>query len=64
MKLVHSIIEKFFKNAFSMESPTDTQAKLLRQIFLSGMIDHVAKKLSAEEIKERGGKKQWNFAYK
>ena len=47
-----------------MKPPTDTQANLLRQIVLSGMTGHVARKLSVEEIKERGGKRQWKSAYK
>lgn len=47
-----------------MGPPTDLQAKLLRQIILSGMVDQVAHKLSAEEIQERDGKKKWKYAYK
>jgi ATP-dependent RNA helicase DHX37/DHR1 len=52
-----------------MPPPTDTQAKLLRQIILSGMIDQIAHKLSPEEINEfsnksDGNKTKWKYAYK
>uniref|UniRef100_A0A1B6CYI3 RNA helicase n=1 Tax=Clastoptera arizonana TaxID=38151 RepID=A0A1B6CYI3_9HEMI len=37
-----------------MEPPTDIQAKQLRQIILSGMVDQVAKKLDDEDLKTAG----------
>lgn len=52
-----------------MPPPTDTEAKLLRQIILAGMIDQVAHKLSPEEVamynsKNEGNKIKWKYAYK
>ncbi|XP_058790532.1 probable ATP-dependent RNA helicase kurz [Phymastichus coffea] len=52
-----------------MPPPTDTEAKLLRQIILSGMTDQVAHKLLPEEVKEyntktEGDKIKWKYAYK
>ncbi|KAL7293415.1 hypothetical protein TKK_0013180 [Trichogramma kaykai] len=55
----------------SMPPPTEVQAKLLRQIVLSGTIDQVARKLTSEEIAEwkrknddTGGNAKWKYAYK
>ncbi|KYQ50329.1 putative ATP-dependent RNA helicase kurz [Trachymyrmex zeteki] len=47
-----------------MRLPTDTQAKLLRQIVLAGMADQVAKKILPDEIKEDQDKAKWKHAYR
>ncbi|XP_012532022.1 probable ATP-dependent RNA helicase kurz [Monomorium pharaonis] len=47
-----------------MPLPTDTKAKLLRQIILAGMADQVAKKVSLDEIKEDQDKIKWKHAYR
>ncbi|KAG8224605.1 hypothetical protein J437_LFUL009178 [Ladona fulva] len=47
-----------------MKPPTDTQAKLLRQIILAGMVDHVAHRVSPDEIKEDADKEKWRNAYR
>ncbi|KAI4504513.1 hypothetical protein M0802_000063 [Mischocyttarus mexicanus] len=47
----------------SMSPPTDIQAKLLRQILLSGMADQVARKVSSEEVEDQD-KTKWKHAYK
>ncbi|CAG9767577.1 unnamed protein product [Ceutorhynchus assimilis] len=47
-----------------MEPPTDLQAKLLRQILLSGMGDQIAKKVSVEEVTEDEDKAKFKYAYK
>ncbi|KAL6256172.1 hypothetical protein P5V15_012288 [Pogonomyrmex californicus] len=47
-----------------MPLPTDTEAKLLRQIVLAGMADQVAKKVLPDEIKEDQDKTKWKRAYK
>ncbi|XP_044738895.1 probable ATP-dependent RNA helicase kurz [Chrysoperla carnea] len=46
-----------------MAPPTDIQAKLLRQILLSGMSDQVAKKLDVTEVKEIVDKAKFKYAY-
>ncbi|XP_057318023.1 probable ATP-dependent RNA helicase kurz [Microplitis mediator] len=48
----------------NMPPPTDLDAKLLRQIVLSGMADHVAKRVSPDEIKQDEDKVKWRHAYK
>ncbi|XP_048505748.1 probable ATP-dependent RNA helicase kurz isoform X2 [Athalia rosae] len=47
-----------------MAPPTDTQARLLRQILLSGMADQIARKVSPDEIKEDQDKAKWKYAYR
>lgn len=44
-------------------SPTDMEAKLLRQIILAGMADQIAKKVSPDEIKDED-KIKWKHAYR
>jgi len=47
-----------------MPLPTDTEAKLLRQIVLAGMADQVAKKVLPDEVKEDKDKVKWKHAYR
>ncbi|XP_071448431.1 probable ATP-dependent RNA helicase kurz [Hetaerina americana] len=47
-----------------MSPPSDLQAKLLRQIILAGMVDHVAHRVSLDEIKEDEDKEKWRNAYR
>ncbi|XP_015512446.2 probable ATP-dependent RNA helicase kurz isoform X1 [Neodiprion lecontei] len=47
-----------------MNPPTDTQAKLLRQILLSGMANQVARKVSPDEVEEDHDKVKWKYAYR
>ncbi|XP_066602003.1 probable ATP-dependent RNA helicase kurz [Prorops nasuta] len=47
-----------------MAPPTDSQAKLLRQIILSGMADQIARKVPPDEVKEDQDKIKWKYAYK
>jgi len=47
-----------------MEPPSDLQAKLLRQILLSGMGDQIAKKVSLEEVNDREDKAKFKYAYR
>ncbi|XP_011697160.1 PREDICTED: probable ATP-dependent RNA helicase kurz [Wasmannia auropunctata] len=47
-----------------MPLPTDTEAKLLRQIVLSGMADQVARKVLPDEVKEDQDKAKWKHAYR
>jgi len=47
-----------------MTLPTDTEAKLLRQVVLAGMVDQVAKKVLLEEVKEDQDKAKWKYAYR
>lgn len=46
-----------------LKPPTDLQAKLLRQILLSGMGDQVAKKISPEDVTEDEDKVKFKYAY-
>jgi ATP-dependent RNA helicase DHX37/DHR1 len=46
-----------------MEPPTDNQAKLLRQILLSGLGDQVARKIPDEELKLKEDKHKLKYAY-
>ncbi|KAG8039658.1 hypothetical protein G9C98_000387 [Cotesia typhae] len=48
----------------NMAPPTDLHGKLLRQILLAGMADHVAKKVDPNEIKEDQDKAKWRHAYR
>lgn len=52
------------KHFCRMSPPTDTAAKLLRQIILAGMADQIAKKVSPDEIKENQDKIKWKHAYR
>lgn len=47
-----------------MRPPTDTEAKLLRQIVLAGMADQVARKVLPDEVKEDQDKATWKYAYR
>lgn len=47
-----------------MNPPSDFQAKLLRQILLSGLGDHVARKINENELKENEDKRKFKYAYK
>lgn len=46
-----------------MEPPTDQQAKMLRQILISGLGDQVARKIPDDEIKLSENKKKLKYAY-
>ena len=46
-----------------MEPPTDQQAKLLRQILLSGLGDQVARKIPDDELKLKENKHKLKYAY-
>lgn len=46
-----------------MEPPTDFEAKYLRQILLTGMGDHVARKLPLEEITDKDKRRKLKMAY-
>lgn len=46
-----------------MPPPTDIQAKLLRQVLLSGLVDQVAKRVDPDELKEGEDKRKWKHAY-
>ena len=47
-----------------MQPPSDAQAKLLRQILLAGLSDHVARKIQPHEIKEMEDKRKYKYAYR
>ena len=47
-----------------MSPPTDLQAKLLRQILMAGLPDHVARKISPNEIKEDEDRRKYKYAYR
>ena len=47
-----------------MPPPTDEQAKLLRQILLSGSPDHVARRIDKSEIKQTEDQKKFRNAYR
>lgn len=46
-----------------MEPPTDQQAKMLRQILLSGLGDQVARKIPEDELKLKDQKHKLKYAY-
>lgn len=46
-----------------MEPPTDQQAKMLRQILLSGLGDQVARKIPEDELKLKEDKHKLKYAY-
>lgn len=47
-----------------MNPPTDSEAKLLRQIVLAGTADQIARKVMPDEINEDQDKAKWKYAYK
>lgn len=47
-----------------MPPPTDIQAKLLRQILLSGMGDQVARLIPDDELTDKDDKRKYKYAYK
>lgn len=47
-----------------LKPPTDIQAKLLRQILLSGMADQVAKLIPQDEINDKDERRKLKYAYK
>ncbi|XP_075983898.1 putative ATP-dependent RNA helicase kurz [Anticarsia gemmatalis] len=46
-----------------MKPPDDNQARLLRQLVLSGLGDQVGKKIALEEVKEGEDKRKFKYAY-
>lgn len=46
-----------------MEPPTDQQAKMLRQILMAGLGDHVARKIPDDELKLKTDKHKLKYAY-
>ncbi|XP_013184224.2 probable ATP-dependent RNA helicase kurz [Amyelois transitella] len=46
-----------------MQPPTDTQARLLRQLVLSGLGDQVGRKIGLEEVKQGEDKRKFKYAY-
>lgn len=47
-----------------LKPPTDIQAKLLRQILLSGMADQVARLIPQEEFTDKEDRRKFKYAYK
>lgn len=47
-----------------LKPPSDIQAKLLRQILLSGMPDRVARLVTQEEIADKNDRRKFKYAYK
>lgn len=47
-----------------MAPPTELQAKLLRQILMAGLPDHVAKRIPPNEIKEAEDRRKYKYAYR
>lgn len=47
-----------------LSPPSDVQAKLLRQILLSGMPDQVARLIPQEEITDKDDRRKFKYAYK
>ena len=47
-----------------MKPPTELEARLLRQILLAGLPDHVAKKIPPSEIKETDDRRKFKYAYR
>lgn len=48
----------------NLKPPTDIQAKLLRQILLSGMADQVARLIPQEDITDKDDRRKFKYAYK
>ncbi|XP_039752295.1 probable ATP-dependent RNA helicase kurz [Pararge aegeria] len=46
-----------------MKPPDDKQARLLRQLLLSGLGDQVGKKIALDEVKEGDDKRKFKYAY-
>ncbi|KAG6459917.1 probable ATP-dependent RNA helicase kurz [Manduca sexta] len=46
-----------------MKPPDDNQARLLRQLVLSGLGDQVGKKIGMDEVKEGEDKRKYKYAY-
>ncbi|CAH0696581.1 unnamed protein product [Spodoptera exigua] len=46
-----------------MKPPNDNQARLLRQLVLSGLGDQVGKKIALEEVKQGEDKRKFKYAY-
>ncbi|CAH0713613.1 unnamed protein product, partial [Brenthis ino] len=46
-----------------MKPPDDRQARLLRQLLLSGLGDQVARKIALHEVKEGEDKRKYKYAY-
>lgn len=46
-----------------MKPPDDNQARLLRQLVLSGLGDQVGKKIALEEVKQGEDKRKFKYAY-
>ncbi|RWS15917.1 putative ATP-dependent RNA helicase kurz-like protein, partial [Dinothrombium tinctorium] len=46
------MVEQQLSLNLEMEPPTDVEAKLLRQLMLSGLFDHVAKRIPEDELPE------------
>ncbi|XP_028166537.1 probable ATP-dependent RNA helicase kurz [Ostrinia furnacalis] len=47
----------------ALQPPADAQARLLRQLLLSGLGDQVARKIGLEEVKEGEDKRKFKYAY-
>lgn len=47
-----------------MPPPSDVQAKLLRQILLAGMGDHIARRIPPEELNDKEDKIKFRYAYR
>ncbi|XP_073948219.1 probable ATP-dependent RNA helicase kurz [Choristoneura fumiferana] len=47
----------------SMKPPDDNQARLLRQLLLSGLGDQVGRKIGLDEVKEGEDKRKFKYAY-
>ncbi|XP_049942398.1 probable ATP-dependent RNA helicase kurz [Schistocerca serialis cubense] len=48
----------------SMPPPSDTQARHLRQLLLSGLVDQVAHRVDLDEIKDAADRPRWKHAYR
>nr|XP_049699205.1 probable ATP-dependent RNA helicase kurz isoform X1 [Helicoverpa armigera] len=46
-----------------MQPPNDSQARLLRQLLLSGLGDQVGKKIALDEVKQGEDKRKFKYAY-
>ncbi|XP_053617052.1 probable ATP-dependent RNA helicase kurz [Plodia interpunctella] len=46
-----------------MKPPTDNQARLLRQLVLSGLGDQVGRKIALDEVKQGEDKRKFKYAY-
>lgn len=48
----------------SMPPPSDAQARHLRQLLLSGLVDQVARRVDLDEIKDAADRPRWKHAYR